>query len=118
MRVSCPKQGEQWEWSPSGRGQPAAREVITACWLAHAQQWSCDPCDGTRAELARRPQVVLHPAFGAPSAGMLAWTWACVACASAGLALLYKTTVADPGFLPLGPQQPRNGAARVRLPCL
>ena len=74
---------------------------------------ACDALlDGKEVSGSHGAQVVLHPAFGAPGAGVLAWTWVCVACASAGLALLYKTTVADPGFLPLGPQ-PRNGADKV-----
>ncbi|KAK9916497.1 hypothetical protein WJX75_003392 [Coccomyxa subellipsoidea] len=45
-------------------------------------------------------KVVLHPAYGPPSSALLAWTWICVLFASAGLALLYRTTTADPGFLP------------------
>jgi hypothetical protein len=62
-------------------------------------------------------QVVLHPAFGAPSAGVLAWTWVCVALASAGLVLLYKTTVADPGFLPLGTHLANGSSAAGKVPC-
>ena len=47
-------------------------------------------------------QVVLHPEFGAPPKGILAWTWVTLILASAGLIFLYKTTTADPGFLPCG----------------
>ena len=57
-------------------------------------------------------QVVLHPAFGAPSAAAIAWTWVCVALASAGLVLLYRTTVADPGFLPCA-RHPARGTKEV-----
>ena len=61
-----------------------------------------------------RGQVVLHPALGAPSAAVLAWTWLCVALASAGLVLLYRTTVADPGFLPCA-RHPARGTKEVLL---
>ena len=47
-------------------------------------------------------QVVLHPEFGTPPRGILAWTWVTLILASAGLIFLYKTTTADPGFLPCG----------------
>ena len=59
-------------------------------------------------------QVVLHPAFGAPSRAVLMWTWLCVALASAGLVFLYRTTVADPGFLPCA-RHPAKGTKEVRV---
>ena len=59
-------------------------------------------------------QVVLHPEFGSPSAGILAWTWVTLICASAGLVFLYKTTTADPGFLPCGSHE-RNGKEREKV---
>lgn len=65
-----------------------------------------------RSAAAGWPQIVLHPAFGVPSTEVLAWTWVCFALASAGLVMLYKTTVADPGFLPCG-AHPANGAKEV-----
>ncbi len=59
-------------------------------------------------------QVVLHPEYGSPSAGILAWTWVTLICASAGLVFLYKTTTADPGFLPCGSRE-RNGKEREKV---
>jgi hypothetical protein len=58
-------------------------------------------------------QVVLHPEFGAPPKGILAWTWVTLILASAGLVFLYKTTTADPGFLPCGVDE-RVGKEKVR----
>lgn len=57
-------------------------------------------------------QVVLHPEFGAPPKGILAWTWVTLILASAGLVFLYKTTTADPGFIPCGTDE-KNGKEKV-----
>ena len=57
---------------------------------------------------------MLHPEFGSPSGGILAWTWVTLICASAGLVFLYKTTTADPGFLPCGRDE-RSGKEREKV---
>ena len=57
---------------------------------------------------------MLHPEFGSPSAGILTWTWVTLICASAGLVFLYKTTTADPGFLPCGSHE-KNGKEREKV---
>ena len=59
-------------------------------------------------------QVVLHPEYGAPPKGILVWTWMTLILASVGLVFLYKTTTADPGFLPCGLEE-RNGKEKVCL---
>ena len=58
-------------------------------------------------------QVVLHPEFGPPAKGVLAWTWVTLILASIGLVFLYKTTTADPGFLPCGLDETRAGRDKV-----
>lgn len=62
-------------------------------------------------------QVVLHPEFGPPAKGILAWTWVTLILASIGLVLLYKTTTADPGFLPCGLDETRSGRDKVCSCC-
>ena len=44
--------------------------------------------------------VLQNPGFPPPSAGQVGGAWAAVALASGGLYFLYRTTTADPGFLP------------------
>lgn len=44
--------------------------------------------------------VVQNPGFPPPSGGQVAGAWAAVALALTGLYFLYRTTTADPGFLP------------------
>ncbi len=56
---------------------------------------------------------MLHPEFGPPAKGILAWTWVTLILASIGLVFLYKTTTADPGFLPCGLDEKRSGRDKV-----
>ena len=89
-------------------------------WVCHM----CMACTSVHCTRVRSPyecldqvlhclQVVLHPEFGAPPKGILAWTWVTLILASAGLVFLYKTTTADPGFLPCGVDE-RVGKEKVR----
>eukprot|EP00803_Ostreobium_quekettii_P002329 evm.model.scf_1774.5 EVM.evm.TU.scf_1774.5 scf_1774:27209-33158(+) len=47
-------------------------------------------------------KVVWAPTFATVAVGMAFWSCMCVALATVGLFFLYKTTTADPGFIPVG----------------
>lgn len=55
--------------------------------------------------------MITNPSFPQPSGAFLLLSFAVIAVASAGLALLYLVTTTDPGFIPKGPDAAELPAA-------